>query len=98
MSKYISRRPALIAGGFALATMGVLAAGHASADGRMPATSEVPQAPGDPVATTETASPSVAPAHPIDCTDPNNTINCQTPPLDSPMVSGTAEPGSPYRD
>jgi hypothetical protein len=44
------------------------------------------------------AAPSYAPANPVDCTDPNNAINCDSPPIDSPLVVGTAEPGSPYRD
>lgn len=44
------------------------------------------------------ANPSFAPTNPVDCTDPNNAVNCQTPPIDSPLVVGTAAPGSPMRD
>ncbi len=44
------------------------------------------------------ANPSFAPTSPVDCTDPDNAINCQTPPIDSPLVVGTAAPGSPMRD
>lgn len=51
-----------------------------------------------PLAPTTSAAPSYAPANPVDCTDPNNAINCDSPPIDSPLVVGTAEPGSPYRD
>lgn len=51
-----------------------------------------------PLAPTTSAAPSYAPANPVDCTDPNNSVNCNTPPVDSPLVVGTAEPGSPYRD
>ena len=59
---------------------------------------EAPLAPSDPVGATDTAEPSYAPTNPVDCTDPNNAINCQSPPIDSPMVVGTAEPASPFRD
>lgn len=51
-----------------------------------------------PLAPTTSTAPSVAPSHPVDCNDPNNSVNCQTPPIDSPLVVGTASPGSPFRD
>ena len=47
---------------------------------------------------TTSGVPSYAPANPVDCIDPNNAVNCQSPPIDSPLVVGTADPGSPYRD
>lgn len=50
------------------------------------------------LAPTTSAAPSYTPANPVDCTDPNNAVNCNTPPIDSPLVVGTAEPGSPNRD
>ncbi|MCB0930616.1 MAG: hypothetical protein KDB71_01785 [Mycobacterium sp.] len=71
----------------------VLAAGISHA-------SPAPLAPGTPGTTppTTSANASFAPTNPVDCTDPNNTINCSTPPIDSPLVVGTAPPGSPFRD
>lgn len=51
-----------------------------------------------PLAPTTSPAPSYVPANPVDCTDPNNAINCDSPPIDSPLVVGTAEPGSPFRD
>lgn len=88
------RSIAVMAGGIALAWTAILSGAHASQ-----AQSPAPLAPGDPSpAPTDTAAPSYAPADPVDCTDPNNVINCQTPPIDSPLVVGTAEPGSPFRD
>ncbi|MCB1263773.1 MAG: hypothetical protein KDB56_04120 [Mycobacterium sp.] len=92
-------RFALIAGSSALACMGILALGTHGVDTPLTGVSaDAPLAPADPGGTTGTASPSYAPSHPVDCTDPNNAINCQSPPLDSPLVVGTAEPGSPFRD
>lgn len=88
-SRRVVRRLALIAGGSAAACMGVLALSSGAA---VAGPLQVPLTP-----TTSTA-PSVAPANPVDCTDPNNQVNCQTPPIDSPLVSGTAAPGSPFRD
>lgn len=94
-------RAALMAGASAAVWMGILAGAQSSH-------ADTPLAPGDPTATptatvTEAPSgrdpgPSYAPANPVDCTDPNNAVNCQTAPIDSPLVSGTAEPGSPFRD
>ena len=86
------RRIALTAGGSAVAVVGILAGAQTSV-----------AAPGDPTpaptpAPTGTAAPSFVPTNPVDCTDPNNAINCQSPPIDSPLVVGTAVPGSPYRD
>jgi hypothetical protein len=96
-------RAALLAGGSAVVWIGILAGAQSShAD-----TTTDPLAPGDTstAPTTETvapseegAAPSYAPTNAVDCTDPNNSINCQTPPIDSPLVVGTAEPGSPFRD
>jgi hypothetical protein len=86
------RRMAVTAGGGALAVMGVLAGAQTS----MAAPSD--PAPAPTPASTATTAPSYAPTNPVDCTDPNNVINCQSPPIDSPLVVGTAAPGSPYRD
>ena len=95
-------RFALIAGSSALACMGILALADHGLDAPLSGLSaeavEAPLAPSDPVGATDTASPSYAPTNPVDCTDANNAINCQSPPVDSPMVVGTAEPGSPFRD
>lgn len=91
MTTSMTRRIGALAAGSAGAALAVAAlygSGSAGAD-----SSPLPQSP-----TTSTA-PSVAPANPVDCTDPNNVINCQAPPLDSPVVNGgTAAPGSPFRD
>lgn len=88
------RRVALAAGGGALTALAVLAGAPTSlAVPGDPAPAPTP-APGG----TATAAPSFAPTNPVDCTDPNNVINCQSPPIDSPLVVGTAVPGSPYRD
>jgi hypothetical protein len=96
-------RAALLAGASGLVWMGILASAQASH-------ADTPLAPGNTTTATATPSadpnapsgrdpgPSYAPANPVDCTDPNNSINCQTPPIDSPLVVGTAEPGSPFRD
>lgn len=84
-------RLAVIAGGSALAAMAVLAATSNADAGRVPLT------PGGGAGPTTSTAVSVAPT-PVDCNDPNNAINCQSPPIDSPLVSGTAAPGSPYRD
>ena len=96
------QRFALIAGSSALACMGLFAISAHELDapvtGVRADSVEAPLAPGDPAGATETASPSYAPTNPVDCTDANNAINCQSPPVDSPMVVGTAEPGSPFRD
>lgn len=95
-SDRVIRRLAVIAGGSALACMGVLAAGsHGLGSSDIGFTAERIDAPLNP---TTSVAPSYAPASPVDCTDPNNAINCQSPPIDSPLVVGTAEPGSPYRD
>ena len=99
-SARVFRSIALLAGGTAIAWTAILSGANSSQAQQIPA----PQAPGDPApaptdtAPTNTAAPSYAPANPVDCTDPNNAINCQTPPIDSPLVSGTAAPGSPFRD
>lgn len=85
-------RLALVAGGAALAGLGLLAAAPAPDSQAGFAIDTVPLAP-----TTSTA-PTYAPSHPVDCSDPNNVVNCQTPPIDSPLVEGTAAPGSPFRD
>lgn len=89
-----------MAGGIAIAWAAILSGAHASQAG-----APAPLAPGDTAPATQTtappaqgASPSYAPTNPVDCTDPNNAINCQTPPIDSPLVVGTAEPGSAFRD
>jgi len=103
MSSYrVIGRASLLAGASALVWLGILAGAQSShADTPSPLT------PGDTTTApaTETvapspdaAGPSFAPTNPVDCTDPNNSINCQTPPVDSPLVVGTAEPGSPFRD
>ena len=86
------RRLALSAAGGALTVMGLLAMHHGGNAGSVADDLQAPLAP-----TTSTAE-SYAPANPVDCTDPNNVVNCQTPPIDSPLVVGTAEPGSPFRD
>jgi len=91
-SNRILRRMAVTVGGGAVAVMGVLAAAQTSM--AAPVDPAPPPTPA-PVATT---APSFAPTNPVDCTDPNNVINCQSPPIDSPLVVGTAEPGSPFRD
>ena len=93
MSSYrVIGRAALLAGASALVWMGILASAQSShADTTAPATETV-------APSTDAAGPSFAPTNPVDCTDPNNSINCQTPPVDSPLVVGTAEPGSPFRD
>lgn len=88
----IVRSLALMAGGTAVAWAAIIAGTQSSQ-----AQPLAPLTPSDPAAT-DTASPSYAPTHPVDCADPNNAINCQTPPVDSPLVVGTAEPGSPFRD
>ena len=91
-SNRIVRRMAVTAGGGAVAVMGILAGAQTS----MAAPSD-PVPPPTPAPAASTAS-SFAPTNPVDCTDPNNVINCQSPPIDSPLVVGTAAPGSPYRD
>ena len=100
MSARVFRSIALMAGGTALAWAAILSGAHTNQ-----AQTSVPLAPGDPTpaptataAPTDGAGPSYAPTNPVDCTDPNNVVNCQTPPIDSPLVSGTAAPGSPFRD
>lgn len=90
-SDRVIRRFAVLTGGSALAGMAVLAVasnGHLAAEsGRIDA----------PLNPTTSVAPSYAPANPVDCTDPNNAVNCPSS-VDSPMVDGTAEPGSPWRD
>ncbi len=93
-SQRAARRVAVTIGGSALVVIGIMAGAQTS----LAETATLPLAPGDPSPTTS-AAPSFAPTNPVDCTDPNNSINCQTPPIDSPLApGGTAEPGSPYRD
>lgn len=76
--------------------MGFLAVGSAGDGGGLNA--DHVQLPLTPNGSGElTPGPSVAPST-IDCMDPNNSINCQGPHLDSPLVPGTAAPGSPFRD
>ncbi len=87
-------RLALVAGGAALAGVGLLAAGPVS-DSHAGHTADSVRV---PLAPTTSTAPVYAPTNPVDCTDPNNAINCQTPPIDSPLVQGTAAPGSPFRD
>jgi hypothetical protein len=94
-SDRVIRRLAFVAGGSALACMAVLAAGsHGLLAAETGLTAERIDAPLNP---TTSVAPSYAPANPVDCTDPNNAITCPGS-VDSPMVNGTAEPGSPYRD
>lgn len=84
-----------------LSRLGLIAAGAACAlSAGFSAHAEPPMVPGDPGGTspTATATASFAPSHPVDCNDPNNSINCNTPPIDSPLVVGSAAPGSPFRD
>ena len=90
----LTMRLALMAGGAALAGVGLLAAGPApdSQAGLTGGAGPIPLAP------ITSSAPSYAPSNPVDCTDPNNVVNCQTPPIDSPLVQGTAAPGSPFRD
>ena len=95
------QRLALVAAGAAFAGMGILAATHdgsaAAVTGLTADSVQLPLAPGD--SGTPTPGPSYAPTNPVDCTDPNNAVNCQNPPLDSPLApGGTAAPGSPLRD
>ena len=89
MSKRMVRRGAPAVAGAALALMGLVALTPAG-------TADSGFTPLTPPTTSE--APSYAPANPVDCTDPNNAVNCQSPPIDSPLVVGTADPGSPYRD
>ena len=97
VSSRVIRRCALVAGGSALAGMGLLALGPGAdtATGLNAGYAQLPLAPNG--SGELTPGPSVAPST-IDCADPNNTINCQGPNLDSPLVPGTAAPGSPFRD
>lgn len=94
-SDRVIRRVAFITGGSALVCMAILTAGS---PGLLAAetglTAERIDAPLNP---TTSVAPSYAPANPVDCTDPNNAITCPGS-VDSPMVNGTAAPGSPYRD
>ena len=87
-------RLALVGAGAALAGAGLLAAGPA-AETHTGLTADSVRI---PLAPTTSLAPTYAPTHPVDCNDPNNSINCSAPPVDSPLVSGTAEPGSPFRD
>lgn len=90
----LTLRLALVASGAVLAGAGLLAAGPGAATqaGVTADSVRVPLAP------TTSVAPSHAPTDPVDCTDPNNAVNCSSPPVDSPLVEGTATPGSPYRD
>lgn len=90
----VTMRLALVAGGAALAGLGLLAGGPGP-DSSAGLTADAIQM---PLAPTTSAAPTYAPSNPVDCTDPNNAVNCQTPPIDSPLVQGTATPGSPFRD
>lgn len=92
MRQRMIQRVGLWTAGAALAATGVIALNATGGPVMIAGAHPVPLAP-----TTSTA-PSVAPTHPVDCNDPNNSVNCQTPPIDSPLVVGTAEPGSPFRD
>lgn len=98
MSSYrVIGRTALLAAASAAVWAGILAGAQAShADPGD--TDPVPPAPSTGAPAAEGANPSFAPTDPVDCTDPNNAINCQTPPIDSPLVVGSAAPGSPFRD
>lgn len=91
-SALVLRRAALTMGAAAVVGMGILAGAQTSlANPGSPSPSPTPAPSG-------TGASSVAPV-PVDCTDPNNQINCQNAPIDSPMVpSGVADPGSPWRD
>lgn len=89
----VTVRLALVAGGAALAGLGLLGAGPAP-DSQAGGGAAAPA----PLAPTTSNAPTYAPTHPVDCADPNNAVNCQTPPIDSPLVDGTAAPGSPFRD
>lgn len=92
------RRLGLATAGTALACMGFLAVASSGdiavslSDDRQAQVPLNPNGSGEP-----TPGASVAPST-VDCSDPNNTINCPGPNLDSPLVPGTAAPGSPYRD
>lgn len=92
MRQQMIQRAGLWTAGAVLTVTGVIALNGAVDSVVIAGAHQVPLAP-----TTSTA-PSVAPTHPVDCNDPNNAVNCQTPPIDSPLVSGTAAPGSPFRD
>lgn len=97
VSNQVIRRFALVTGGSAVACMGFLAVGP-GADTAIGLNTGYAQLPLSPDGSGElTPGPSVAPST-IDCADPNNSINCQGPNLDSPLVPGTAAPGSPFRD
>lgn len=89
------RRLALVASGSALVGIGIAAAGGLGATVVTGFTAERVTA---PLAPTTSVAPSFAPSNPVDCADPNNVVNCQSPPVDSPLVVGTAAPGSPFRD
>jgi hypothetical protein len=93
-SSQLIRRLALFTAGAATACMGFLAI----SGGETASADHVPL-PMTPSGSGElTPGPSVAPSK-IDCMDPNNSINCTGGPnLDSPLVPGTAAPGSPFRD
>ena len=87
-------RLALVASGAVLAGAGLLASGQ-GAELQTGLTADSVRV---PLAPTTSVAPSFTPSHPVDCTDPNNAVNCSSPPVDSPLVEGTAAPGSPYRD
>ena len=90
-SDRVIRRFAVFTGGSALACMAVLAA---ASNSQLAAESGRIDAPLNP---TTSVAPSYGPTNPVDCTDPNNAVNCPGS-VDSPMVDGTAVPGSPWRD
>ena len=90
-SVHLIRRFAVLTGGSALACMAALAA---ASNSQLAAESGSIDAPLNP---TTSVAPSYGPENPVDCTDTNNAVNCPGS-VDSPMVDGTAEPGSPLRD
>jgi hypothetical protein len=84
------RRLAVGVAGAAVTVMGLISL--TSIDGGSVADSvQTPLAP-------ETSTPASYAPVPIDCSDPNNSINCSSGPIDSPLVDGPAAPGSPFRD
>lgn len=92
----VMRQVALATAGAAMGCMGFLAVTSAGEAGGLNA--DHVRLPLNPNGSGElTPGPSVAPSK-VDCNDPNNSINCQGPHLDSPLVPGTAAPGSPFRD
>ena len=88
------RSIAVMAGGIALAWTAILSGGARESGTIAGAAGSRRPSPRRPIP----LPPSYAPADPVDCTDPNNVINLPDSPIDSPLVVGTAEPGSPFRD